>query len=358
MVPHDDEDIAGLYRLTTIVANGHPTWRKDGGGEHRWIFTGVGSGAWLFGGPDEEEVNFACDECLGITNCANHYGSMPHQVTAWYRAGADDDLVVDTGVLVQVLPEDGISIGSVSTRPRGSIRVRSSRASQRNAEDSTAIAPITPTPNVVPPSSRISKNSQVLKKNVPGSTAIAPSNQPSAVPPYLDCVIPLDHHAISGQYQVIQGRLVNGFPIWKLMSGDRWLYTTAVEHAWMLGGMDEWNLLFECDHGFLTNGSGHSGLMPNEVEVWFNDEDDSDEWHADDGIKFTPKDTASGTPYVPAVIHFTVPNDTHECTGLYRVVNGRTVGGFPLWKHENNANCIFTSKDMGAWMIGGSDRQN
>lgn len=161
-----------------------------------------------------------------------------------------------------------------------------------------------------------------------------------------------DVHECAGLFSVVQNRKVNGFPLWKHASLDFWMYTGVAEGAWMVGGQDEAEQNFACDDGFMTTGEKHEGIMPDAVPKWFIDpqKDDIDDWTHDPSILF--RAVTSPAPPAP-LLRFTVPQDLHACSGLYRLVENRTVQGYPYWNCEENERWIYTGIESGAWMLGG-----
>jgi hypothetical protein len=101
-----------------------------------------------------------------------------------------------------------------------------------------------------------------------------------AVPKLLHLSVPqdIDLYHCAGVYRLLENRLVNGFPLWKLDggysgdggdSGDRWIFTSATGKAWTIGGAHEAATNFSCDSGFITNGSDHGAFTPDQISAWF-----------------------------------------------------------------------------------------
>ena len=83
--------------------------------------------------------------------------------------------------------------------------------------------------------------------------------------------------------------MVNGFPLWRLEGGERWIFSGVDTKAWMVGGPEEVAANFACDTGFVTNGEEHNGLMPDKLALWYvdpNDGDSTDVWSPDPLICF------------------------------------------------------------------------
>merc|ERR1712232_757963 len=156
------------------------------------------------------------------------------------------------------------------------------------------------------------------------------------------------------------GRLVNGFPIWQLDRGYRWIYSSLEIRAWMVGGPDEESEGFLCDGGFLTNGNAHNGRMPDEVQLWYM-LDDSDSWASDPGIVCIahngPNIVGKPSSDKGGVLHLNVPAD-ESCTGIYRRIEGRLVNGNPIWQLDGGHCWIYTSLVVRAWMVGGPEEES
>ena len=94
-----------------------------------------------------------------------------------------------------------------------------------------------------------------------------------------------DDHACAGIYRLIEGQLINEYPIWKLDGGERWLFSSLELRAWMVGGPDEQAVRFACDDSYITSGVTHDGKMPNDVHEWLRD-GALEEWTPDPDIVF------------------------------------------------------------------------
>jgi ankyrin repeat protein len=104
--PNGQQACSGVYILVDPCgANGQPLWRKCGGEEERWLYSGV-NGRWFIGGPEERQKNFACSSGR-ITSVAKHGGDMP-DTASWTRLMPDKvswtmdaDITISTQVLAK-----------------------------------------------------------------------------------------------------------------------------------------------------------------------------------------------------------------------------------------------------------------
>ena len=126
-------------------------------------------------------------------------------------------------------------------------------------------------------------------KNGSGGNLVADQGTRVAIPPgYLVLKTGvIDSWQCGGPYLMEGRRVVNGYPIWRHEGGHRWLYTSFVGRAWVIGGFDEEDRNFECDEGFITNLSPHYGVMPDRIEIWQQPNSTGDNFEADRSIVFT-----------------------------------------------------------------------
>jgi hypothetical protein len=258
-VPHakDLNHCAGLYRLVDDrLVNGFPLWHLEGA--DRWIYSSIGEKAWMVGGAEEAGINFACDHGF-ITNGAAHDAFTPDQITTWY---IDPDVEGHSTELWTT----GIGITFTAVDPD---TLSAAQASGTSSES----------PEVSRPVVAIELNSKPIE-----------STSPIGVPELLRLSVPDDKYHVAGLYHRVEGRLVNGFPIWCHDGGDweRWLFSGLDARAWMIGGAGEAADNFACDSGFITNGEPHNGWMPDQCNSWLIDPDDEtdDDWVLGREIRF------------------------------------------------------------------------
>ena len=85
------------------------------------------------------------------------------------------------------------------------------------------------------------------------------------------CSLTLSYNAqqCEGLYRIVDGRIVNGYPLWQKVDGDRWLYHSDESDSseWVLGGPDEERNNFPCDK-ILLLANQEVGTMPDQAVQW------------------------------------------------------------------------------------------
>jgi len=68
----------------------------------------------------------------------------------------------------------------------------------------------------------------------------------------------------AGEYVRVAGKRPNGHPLWRLKSGDRWLYSGR-DSRWYIGGESAKAQDFNCSTGFICQALPHCGSGPHEA---------------------------------------------------------------------------------------------
>jgi hypothetical protein len=109
-------------------------------------------------------------------------------------------------------------------------------------------------------------------------------------PVLLRVTVPQDRDECSGLYRIVDGRIVNGFPLWRMDGGSRWIFSSIDLGTWAIGGPDEEECDFQTDEALITNGAAHNGMMPDAFAHWFTDSDIEDDWVTIPGMKVVSED--------------------------------------------------------------------
>eukprot|EP00929_Paragymnodinium_shiwhaense_P076658 TRINITY_DN39446_c0_g1_i4.p1 TRINITY_DN39446_c0_g1~~TRINITY_DN39446_c0_g1_i4.p1 ORF type:complete len:2236 (-),score=608.99 TRINITY_DN39446_c0_g1_i4:800-7507(-) len=145
-------------------------------------------------------------------------------------------------------------------------------------------------------------------------------------------------------------RLVNGWPIWKRLFADDWLFSSPGQR-WMLGDKDEEEVDFDTDTGNLTSRMAHAGRLPDEMPwgCWLRFNERRSTWLADPGIFVREADSK-----VPEFLVLDAPGFFAAYSGSYKLVRGDYRNGWPFWKREDENHWLF-SGESGRWFIGDED---
>jgi len=167
-----------------------------------------------------------------------------------------------------------------------------------------------------------------------------PSGLPA--PRLLKVVSPNGQSDCAGEYTLVSGDLVNGQPLWKLGSGERWIFNS--EGHWAIGGEEEQAEGFAGPGGLIAQIRPHGGAMPEKAngtwKRW-----DGDEFREDPAITVTVPTTA------PLVLEVVSPSAPQVCVGYYKRLADQTANGQPIWKQVAGSNWIYSSTE-GRWSIG------
>jgi hypothetical protein len=202
-------------------------------------------------------------------------------------------------------------------------------------------------------------------------------------PTILRLTVPRDFYRCAGLYRIVKWRIINGFPLWQMDDGERWIFSSSELGAWSIGGPDEESADFASEEALITSDKPHHGSMPDKVVRWFTgdvelenlmpsiipgmtviSEDMHDDHHVarlhrEKDIRTDCNDDLLHSSHAPpAVLRLTVPRDPYCCAGLYHIVKGRIVNGYPLWRMDDGERWIFSSPEVGAWSIAGPDEES
>jgi len=83
------------------------------------------------------------------------------------------------------------------------------------------------------------------------------------------CVIsPSGQQACAGTYELLDGEMANGQPLWKQKGGQRWLYS-GTSGRWCIGGQDVKEDDFQRAAGYISQTAPHKGAMPDRTSsIW------------------------------------------------------------------------------------------
>lgn len=107
----------------------------------------------------------------------------------------------------------------------------------------------------------------------------------AAAPQMLHISSPNWQQECAGEYDLVQGSMANGQPLWKKRSGERWLYFNT-NGCWIVGGVTEWQLNFQCTNGYILNNRPNPGVTPDLLGPgWILY--DGTQWRQDDEVTVT-----------------------------------------------------------------------
>eukprot|EP00931_Biecheleriopsis_adriatica_P101565 TRINITY_DN7667_c0_g1_i1.p1 TRINITY_DN7667_c0_g1~~TRINITY_DN7667_c0_g1_i1.p1 ORF type:complete len:854 (-),score=201.86 TRINITY_DN7667_c0_g1_i1:109-2670(-) len=87
-----------------------------------------------------------------------------------------------------------------------------------------------------------------------------------------------------GMYVLVREEKGNGFPVWRQLGGERWLYSDQMGR-WTVGSSKVRESNFQCSAGFICHQSQHNGAMPHEMKAgWCRWCDEKNRWRKDDCI--------------------------------------------------------------------------
>eukprot|EP00929_Paragymnodinium_shiwhaense_P020037 TRINITY_DN13484_c0_g3_i3.p1 TRINITY_DN13484_c0_g3~~TRINITY_DN13484_c0_g3_i3.p1 ORF type:complete len:1279 (+),score=294.27 TRINITY_DN13484_c0_g3_i3:272-3838(+) len=276
---------------------------------------------WLVGGTEENNINFKCDEGFIATN-ERHGGRLPHDVKCGWQRDNGTAWAPDSGIRFEVDYTE-VSTFSASNTPA--------------------------TLFVTTPNGNIECEGEYILASLGG-----------------------------------RPHLVNGFPHWKHKASRHWIFS-SLDAMWLIGGLEEKALNFQCDYGIIASNEHHLGLMPDQVGSGWQ-RDNGVDWEVDTDIQVSsqPKKStgnaaailaqqreeeeeedetallppiAAGPTAIPEVLLLEAPNGPAWIAGNYRRVGGNaTANGHPLWKQEGSDYFLFSSLD-GMWVVGGEEEQ-
>eukprot|EP00927_Polykrikos_kofoidii_P042523 TRINITY_DN36530_c0_g3_i1.p1 TRINITY_DN36530_c0_g3~~TRINITY_DN36530_c0_g3_i1.p1 ORF type:complete len:852 (-),score=193.63 TRINITY_DN36530_c0_g3_i1:53-2284(-) len=117
------------------------------------------------------------------------------------------------------------------------------------------------TPRILPSPPLVAAHARRALPNLPSTAGIIGLDR---IPGILLLVSPNQQQDKAGEYVLVEGRMPNGYPIWKLAAKKYWLYTTK-EGKWGVGDETEYNAGFATQGGWILTQTPHGGVMPD----WF-----------------------------------------------------------------------------------------
>ncbi|CAE7761465.1 unnamed protein product [Symbiodinium pilosum] len=177
--------------------------------------------------------------------------------------------------------------------------------------------------------------------------------RPQEVPTQLSFTSRAGQQKLGGLYQLIEGQISNGFPVWKRVG--------AGEEAWIYSGPNKkWYVScnkaveesdFQCGRGLVSSIDEHRGLLPNMLEEHSWQYKDSRGWNKDMSISFLLPATMA-----PETVFIASPNAHQKLSGEYRHCEGQLANGYPFWKRAGfGEEAYLYSGRNGKWYVVGRD---
>eukprot|EP00929_Paragymnodinium_shiwhaense_P048973 TRINITY_DN24720_c0_g1_i1.p1 TRINITY_DN24720_c0_g1~~TRINITY_DN24720_c0_g1_i1.p1 ORF type:complete len:552 (-),score=142.83 TRINITY_DN24720_c0_g1_i1:70-1725(-) len=162
-------------------------------------------------------------------------------------------------------------------------------------------------------------------------------------PKILYVTVPSSEAECAGRYELMEGELVNDFPIWKMRNKNYWFFS-GPGCQWFIGDEDEKEDKFDCDTGHIASHLGHYGTMPDKVHQggWQRFDNDSGQWIDDPHVAVTS--------VVPTILMVVCPG-AHDCGGMYELVPDDVPNGYPLWKMKGKQMWLFSGTTT-QWFVG------
>lgn len=152
----------------------------------------------------------------------------------------------------------------------------------------------------------------------------------------------------AGDYELIP-RVAGNQPVWKLVKGDRWLYSSILGQ-WCVGGPSAEQSDFDSSVGFLCHPAMHLGKMPHMMDGQWQIHD-GNTWVAAPNITVREvEDVQRGQNDYPKVLRISSPART-DCAGDYNLIDNMS-GGLPVWKLVGGERWLYSSS-IGQWLVGG-----
>jgi len=176
----------------------------------------------------------------------------------------------------------------------------------------------------------------------------------SEVQPVLYVWTPQGAQHCAGRYELVTGRRVNGWPLWKMCAGSYWLYSGRGGGHWCIGAHDVQMGNFACNAGFILSEKPHGGMMPDQITRWNRWDHDSEGHLPDCAVQ-----VSRIGPNVTKVLYVTCEDHHSEvCAGQYDIVGNSGdcayANGWPIWKMRGGDYWMYSCKD-GCWGICAKD---
>eukprot|EP00929_Paragymnodinium_shiwhaense_P054756 TRINITY_DN27442_c0_g1_i1.p1 TRINITY_DN27442_c0_g1~~TRINITY_DN27442_c0_g1_i1.p1 ORF type:complete len:1756 (+),score=439.53 TRINITY_DN27442_c0_g1_i1:378-5270(+) len=177
----------------------------------------------------------------------------------------------------------------------------------------------------------------------------------------------------SGRYAMVTGVLANGYPLWKKVDEQSWIYTAPHGRRWFIGEAEQAAEGFETNLGSFCVRRRHGGASPQRFPAadWMFWDDEECGWQKNIDIKIEAE-TVTGPGQLPGIPWAFIKEafvwkafvpagamrvDTFfPFAGLFRLIPGEKANGAPIWQHEEESFWLFLGQD-GRWCIGDTDAQ-
>eukprot|EP00929_Paragymnodinium_shiwhaense_P099394 TRINITY_DN61017_c0_g2_i1.p1 TRINITY_DN61017_c0_g2~~TRINITY_DN61017_c0_g2_i1.p1 ORF type:complete len:2533 (+),score=513.92 TRINITY_DN61017_c0_g2_i1:326-7600(+) len=166
----------------------------------------------------------------------------------------------------------------------------------------------------------------------------------------------------AGLYDLVPSREANGYPIWKQLNGQHWLFA-GVEAVpgdgssrWFIGDDRQEEVSFSLNGGVAASTAPHSGQSPESIKQdWQTFDEGQKKWVP------APEIRIERLPPIPHMVQVR-SQSLRECDGKYEVVDGAFPNGLPIWKQRNGKHYLFSGPPKSAggckdyrWFIAGPD---
>eukprot|EP00929_Paragymnodinium_shiwhaense_P021168 TRINITY_DN13877_c0_g1_i4.p1 TRINITY_DN13877_c0_g1~~TRINITY_DN13877_c0_g1_i4.p1 ORF type:complete len:983 (+),score=249.27 TRINITY_DN13877_c0_g1_i4:152-3100(+) len=174
------------------------------------------------------------------------------------------------------------------------------------------------------------------------------------------------HLGYTGFFQLVPGETPNGYPLWQLRGRQIWLFTGS-NGRWIVGGMYEKTLKFQCKTGLFASPYPHEGAMPHTFPAgcWqrYRGGSDGDSSQRTAGANRAERQWEMEEDFCvsmrsrPVALALEVRGAgqgrrTENYDGRYDLCANSWKNGFPLWQREDGDYWIFAGTD-GHWLLGG-----
>ncbi|CAE6936265.1 unnamed protein product [Symbiodinium sp. CCMP2592] len=154
---------------------------------------------------------------------------------------------------------------------------------------------------------------------------------------------------LGGLYQLIEGQISNGFPVWKRIGvgEEAWIYSGPNKKWYVSCNKAVEESDFQCGRGLVSSIDEHRGLLPNMLEEHSWQYKDSRGWNKDLSIRFL-----LSASLAPETIYVTSPNGHQKLSGEYHHSEGQFANGYPFWKRAGyGEEAYIYSGRNGKWYV-------
>lgn len=162
---------------------------------------------------------------------------------------------------------------------------------------------------------------------------------------------PTNLQRFAGRYVIVPDRRPNGYPLWKQIGGERWLFRGRTAR-WYLGGPKEKNVKFECSRGLLRSARSeeHEHTPDTTGGVW--QTFTSGCWEEDASVSVGMRAPAGCCMSLRV---FAPPCGPHDLSGSYDS-SGEWANGFPVWRQRAGYYWLYSATD-GRYYVGGTEKR-